>query len=269
MDNNFTNTVLGNTGLKVHRLGFAASYRPGKEAVYKAFDSGINLFFGFGIDTNLTKALREIVKNNREKIIIATGAYNTFARFQNVRKALEKRLRQFGTDYIDIFMDLGIMKPKHFPEKIRDEMYKLKDEGKCKFTGISCHDRKFVGQLAGNGTLDTVMMRYNAAHRGAEEDIFPYVKTYNTGVISYTATRWTYLIRKQKGWDETAIPTAGQCYRFVLSNPNVHVCLTAPRNIKQLEENLKSLDDGPLNEEEMCFIKKYGDLIHSKKKWFM
>jgi len=36
-----------------------------------------------------------------------------------------------------------------------------------------------------------------------------------------------------------------------------------------LEENLKSLDEGPLNEDEMVFIKKYGDLIHSKKKWFM
>ena len=269
MENNFTHTTFGKTGLQVHRLGFAASYRPGKEAVYKAFDSGINFFFGFGIDTQLTKALREIAKNNREKIIIATGAYNTIARFQNVRKALEKRLRQFGTDYIDIFMDLGIMKPKHFPDRIKEELYKLKDEGKIKYTGISCHDRKFVGQLANNGTLDTVMMRYNAAHRGAEEDIFPHVKSHNTGVISYTATRWTYLIRKQKGWDEEKIPTAGECYRFVLSNPNVHVCLTAPRNVKQLEENLKSLDAGPLNEEEMRLIKKYGDLIHSKKKWFM
>ena len=207
--------------MDVHRLGFAASYRPGKEAVYKAFDSGINFFFGFGIDTHLTKALREIAKNNREKIIIATGAYNTVARFQNVRKALEKRLRQFRTDYIDIFMDLGIMKPKHFPDRIKEELYKLKDEGKIKFTGISCHDRKFVGQLASNNALDTVMIRYNAAHRGAEEDIFPFVKANNTGVISYTATRWTYLIRKQKGWSEDKIPTAGQCYRLTCARLRV------------------------------------------------
>lgn len=269
MTQDFTNTILGNTGLKVHRLGLSASYRPGKETVYKAFDEGINFFFGFGIDTQITKAISEIAKNNRDKIIIATGAYNYILWSQNICKALEKRLRQFKTDYIDIFLFLGVMKPKQFPDKIKEELYKLKNEGKIKFTGISCHDRKFVGQLAANNKLDTVMMRYNAAHRGAEDDIFPFVKEHNTGVISYTATRWTYLIRKQKGWTEDKIPTAGQCYRFVLTNPNVHVCLTAPRNIKQLEENLKSLDEGPLSEEEMTFIKKYGDLIHSKKKWFM
>lgn len=269
MAQDFTHSILGKTGLEVHRLGFSATYRPRKETVYKAFDSGINFFFGFGIDTQLTNVLRELARNNREKIIIATGAYNYIFWVQNVRKALEKRLKQFNTDYIDIFMFLGVTKPKQFPQRIKDELYKLKDEGKIKYTGISCHDRKFVGQLAANNELDTVMMRYNAAHRGAEEDIFPVVKEHNTGVISYTATRWSYLIRKQKGWTEDNIPTAGQCYRFVLSNPNVHVCLIAPSNIKQLEENLKSLDDGPLSEDEMVFIKKYGDLIHSKKKWFM
>lgn len=265
----FIHTTLGNTGLKVHRLGLSASYRPGKETLYKAFDRGINFFFGFGIDTQMTKAIQEIAKNNREKIIISTGAYNYIFKFQNVRKALEKRLRQFKTDYIDIFMFLGVMKPKQFPDYIKEELYKLKKEGKIRFTGISCHDRKFVGNLAERNELDTVMMRYNAAHRGAEEDIFPFVKEHNTGVISYTATRWTYLIRKQKGWHENRIPTPGQCYRFALSNPNVHVCLTAPRNLKQLEENISSLEEGPLSEEEMKFIKLYGDLVHRTKKWFM
>jgi aryl-alcohol dehydrogenase-like predicted oxidoreductase len=113
-------------------------------------------------------------------------------------------------------------------------------------------------------------MRYNAAHRGAEEDIFPFLEQHNPGVISYTATRWRYLIRKPKGWSkDDRIPTPGMCYRFVLSNPNVDVCLTSPANLKQLQENILSLRLGPLSEEDMEFMRKFGDVVHHTKKWFM
>lgn len=271
MTQDFTHTILGNTGLAVHRLGLSASYRPGKETIYKAFDEGVNYFFAYGFDTQMTHPISEIALKNREKIVIATGAYNMIIGHPDIRRSMEKRLRQFKTDYIDIFLFLGVMKPKQFPEKLIKELYKLREEGKIKYIGISCHDRKFAGNLANNGILDTLMIRYNAAHRGAEEDIFPFVKKHNTGVISYTATRWTYLIRRTvKEWPKTEpIPTAGMCYRFVLSNPHVHVCMTAPTNIKQLVENIRSLESGPLNEEEMQLMIKYGDAVHNKKKWFM
>ncbi len=59
------------------------------------------------------------------------------------------------------------------------------------------------------------------------------------------------------------------CYRFVLSNPHVHVCLTAPRKMEELEENLAALNDGPLSEEEMEFMRRFGDVVHHTKKWFM
>ena len=271
MTEDFTHTVLGGTGLKVHRLGLSASYRPGKDTVQKAYDIGMNYFFAYGFDTQMTHQLSDIARTRRDKIIIATGAYNMILFRQNIRKTVEKRLRQFKTDYIDIFLYLGVMKPKQFPVQVKEELYKLRDEGKIKHVGMSCHDRKFAGQMADNGELDTLMIRYNAAHRGAEEDIFPYVKKNNTGVISYTATRWTYLIRRTvKDWPKSEpIPTAGMCYRFVLSNPSVHVCMTGPTNMKQFDENLRSLDEGPLNEEEMQFIKMYGDAVHNLKKWFM
>jgi predicted aldo/keto reductase-like oxidoreductase len=54
-----------------------------------------------------------------------------------------------------------------------------------------------------------------------------------------------------------------------LSDPDVHVCLSAPYNAKQLDENLDSLDQGPLDEEEMSLITEYGSFVRSKKKWFM
>jgi predicted aldo/keto reductase-like oxidoreductase len=58
-------------------------------------------------------------------------------------------------------------------------------------------------------------------------------------------------------------------YRFVLSNPHVHVCLTAPSNVRQLEEDLAAVRQGPLSEEEMQFMREFGDAVHARKKWFM
>jgi len=159
---------------------------------------------------------------------------------------------------------------KQFPRKALDEMVRFRDEGKVRSIGMSCHDRKFVGQMASEGALDVMMMRYNAAHRGAEKDIFPYLGIHQPGVMSYTATRWTALIRRTKGWPKDGrIPDAGMCYRFVLSNPNVHVCLTAPLNERQLIENLAVLKQGALDEEEMNFMKQYGDAVYNRHQWFM
>jgi predicted aldo/keto reductase-like oxidoreductase len=58
-------------------------------------------------------------------------------------------------------------------------------------------------------------------------------------------------------------------YRFVLNNPAVGVVLTAPRSLSEFEENLAAARRGPLDEEEMGFIRRFGDVIHSRKKWFM
>lgn len=266
----FIRTTLGATSMSVCRLGLSASYRPGASAIRYAIGQGVDFFFGYGFDTQLVKVLREEFGTKRERYVLATGAYNLIYGYPNLRRTLEKRLRQFRTEYIDVFQFLGVMNERQMPPRVVEELLRFREEGKVRAIGLSCHDRKLVGRLAAAGTMDVVMMRYNAAHRGAEQDIFPHLVQHNTGVISYTATRWTALTRRPKGWPKGAmIPSAAMCYRFVLSNPHVHVCLTAPANQRQLEENLAALRQGPLNEEEMYFMKKFGDAVYARYKWFM
>jgi aryl-alcohol dehydrogenase-like predicted oxidoreductase len=270
MTPDFSHTTLGRTGIRVHRLGLSASYRPGPRAVARAVERGVNYFFGYGFDGQMTKSLRPIIARERERFVVSTGAYNLVVGYPNIRRSLEKRLRQFGTDYIDVFLFLGVMKPKEFPLRARDELYRLREEGKIRFVGMSCHNRLFAGEMAAEGGLDTLMIRYNAAHRGAERDIFPRCAERKPGIISYTATRWSYLLRRPKGWPRDGrIPTAGECYRFVLSNPSVHVALTAPKNVRELDENLDALERGPLPEEDARFMRTFGDAVHHTKKYFM
>ena len=95
-------------------------------------------------------------------------------------------------------------------------------------------------------------------------------EAHDVGMISYTATRWGYLVRRNRRWPkERPIPTAGQCSRFVLSNPAVDVSLTAPKNERELMENLKAVREGPLPEDEMEYLREYGDSVHRTAGWFM
>ena len=270
MSSAFQLRPLGNTGISVTSLGLSASYFPGKKTVYAAAEEGVNLFFAFGFDIQMTRALRELMASRRDKFVLVTGAYNYIWRAQDVRRTFEKRLRQFNTDYIDVFLFMGVMKPAELTPRVHEDLLKLREEGKVRAIGLSCHNRAFLGRLAASGDVNALMLRYNAAHRGAERDIFPHLAAHNPGVISYTATRWTALLRRPKSYPKDArIPTAGECYRFVLSNPHVHAVLTAPRNERELRENIAAVQDGPLDEEDMRFMREFGDAVHNQKRWFM
>jgi aryl-alcohol dehydrogenase-like predicted oxidoreductase len=105
------------------------------------------------------------------------------------------------------------------------------------------------------------MIRYNAAHPGAEHDIFPHVREQKPSILAYTATSWRRLLKRPRGWDG-AVMTAGDCYRFQLSNPHVDLALTGPASRAELEENLRALEKGPLSEDEASWMRAFGRAVH-------
>jgi predicted aldo/keto reductase-like oxidoreductase len=63
--------------------------------------------------------------------------------------------------------------------------------------------------------------------------------------------------------------TAADCYRFCLSNPHVDLVLTGPKNHRQLQENLRNLQEkGPLSEEEKRCISDFGQVVHKASSRF-
>ena len=265
----FLSGTLG-PGVDVCRLGISGSYRPGERVILEALDAGVNYVFCYGFDSQTIRALRSLPPSRRDGVVIATGAYNLIWGHTNLRQTLERRLRQLRTDRIDVFQFLGVTRPRQFPERVRDELLRLRESGYVRQVAISTHDRKFAGTLAAEGALDVLMIRYNAAHRGAEREIFPYRTNGRPAIVSYTATRWTKLLRAPRGWPRGGpVPTAGDCYRFVLGNPNVDVCLMAPRSAKELHDNLAAAHRGPLAPHETAWMHEFGDAVHARGGWFM
>lgn len=270
MPNGFLYGTLGRTGLTVHRLGLSATYRPGRATIHRALDAGLNYFFCFGIDGQMIRVLRDLPPRARQRLVIATGAYNYLWWRQGFRRTLHKRLRQLRTDYLDVFLYLGVTARKHFPEAAQEELAALRATGQVRAVGLSTHDRALAGELAARGAVDVLMVRYNAAHRGAEQDIFPHLAAHNPGIVSFTATRWRALLHRPRGWPRDGrVPTAGECYRFVLSNPHVDVCLTAPTSLAQFEATLAAVAAGPPAEDELAFMRTFGDVVYRRQRWFM
>jgi aryl-alcohol dehydrogenase-like predicted oxidoreductase len=120
-----------------------------------------------------------------------------------------------------------------------------------------------------------VHFRYNAAHPGAEKDIFPQLPAANRpGLVSFTATSWGQLLGKRtlQGFfrggrplpkNERA-PTAADCYRYVLTRPEVDVCLTGPANAAQMEQALEALRRGPMTQDELAWMQRVGRVVAGK-----
>lgn len=266
----FLVTPLGKLGTPAFRLGFSATYRPGKDAFHAAIDAGINYFFYFGFDSQMTVPLREAIRGRREKFILATGGYNWILWQSNLRKTLERRLRQLRAGYIDVFLYLGALKGHHWTPRVAEDLQAVKESGLVRAVGLSTHHLPLAAQLAASGAVDAVMIRYNAACRAAEHSLFPLLPPSNPAVLGFTATRWGRLLQRPPGYPPDApVPTAGMCYRFVLSNPHVHVCLTAPRSRLELERNIAEVRRGPLGEDELRFMRDFGDTVRQRFKYFM
>ena len=115
--------------------------------------------------------------------------------------------------------------------------------------------------VVADSILDQFMIRYNAAHPGAERDIFPHLAKRRPQLVAYTATSWRKLLARPRGWTGN-VPTAGDCYRFCLSSPHVDLVLTGPASGAQLDENLAALAKGPLSADEDAWMRDFGRTVH-------
>jgi aryl-alcohol dehydrogenase-like predicted oxidoreductase len=257
----FTRREVPRIGKRLFRLGLSGSYGLDEPACREALDRVQYVFWSPRMK-GLTPALRDALARDRERYAVSAGPL--LAWFPGaVRKAAEGALRALGTDYLDVFQLYWLGKMSAFTGAVREEMARLREEGKARVLGASIHDRPRAGRLAEESILDLLMIRYNAAHPGAEIDVFPHLGKRRPAVVAYTATAWGKLLRAPRGW-RGRVPTAGECYRFCLTNPCVDLVLTAPRDARELRENLEAVEKGPLSPGEMAFMREFGRAVHRK-----
>jgi aryl-alcohol dehydrogenase-like predicted oxidoreductase len=254
---------LGRTGLKVSRIGLA----PGRgrlpaSEVERAFERGINyLYWGSLRAGSYRDAIRNIGKSNREKMVLVVQSYSRSPWY--MRCSLEKALKQLKTDYTDLLL-LGWWN-RTPPPGILEAALSLKERGLARHLMISCHDRTSFKDYAAEKSFGAIMVRYNAAHPGAEQDVFPHLPTTDRpGVVAYTVTRWGGLIDPSQTPPGERTPTSTDCYRFALTSPFVNLSLSAPQNKAQLDQTLATLEAGPMSDEELAWMKRVGAHVKAR-----
>ncbi|WP_437973335.1 aldo/keto reductase [Sorangium sp. So ce295] len=247
-------------GKRIFRLGLAASYGIDEDGVRAAMDRGVNLFLWTMRSGGLGNPLREALKGRRDSVAVVGYAQLGWFGW-GVRRGAEKLLRELGTDHLDVYLLSWLGVGSAWTSATERELVHLRESGKVRALGVSIHDRPRAGGLAESSPLDLLMIRYNAAHPGAERDIFPHVRESKPSILAYTATAWRRLLKQPKGWDRPAM-TAGDCYRFQLSSPHVDLALTGPKSRAEVEANLDALANGPLTADEQAWMREFGRAVH-------
>ena len=248
-------------GRRVFRLGLASNYGLDEAAVRAACERGVNYLFYTFRSGDMVGPVREVLGKERERFVIAT--LPTLGFFGgSVRRGAEAALKRFGVDYLDVYQLGWLGVTSAWTDSTLRELRHLKESGKVRAIGVSIHDRERAGRLAEDSPLDLLMIRYNAAHPGAERDIFPHLARRNPAIVAYTATSWRKLLKAPRGW-KGPVPTAGDCYRFCLTSDHVDVVLSGPSTAAQLDENLNALEKGPLSTEEMSWMREFGRAVHA------
>lgn len=258
----FTRKYVPALGREVFRLGFALNYGIDAAGFEEGLERGMDTIFWTTMRTgHLKPALRDHLARDRARYTVMAGP--TLGYFGgNIRRGVERILRDLKTDYLDVMMLLWLGKTSALTPATIEAAQKLKEEGKVRVIGTSIHDRVRAGQLALESPIDLFMLRYNAAHPGAERDVFPHLHQRQPAVVAYTATAWRKLFKAPSGWDGPPM-SAGDCYRFCLSSPHVDLTLTGPANVEQLRQSLAALERGPLTSSEETYARAFGKKIHS------
>lgn len=205
---------LGRTGLRVSAVGFGTSplgdmfgatdEATGFRAVHTALDAGVNLFdsspyYGGGLaEERLGKALA----GRRDEVILATkaGRYGldgfdfTPAR---IRSGLETSLRLLRTDRVDILQlhDIEFVPLDPVLTESYAELVRLRDEGKCRFIGMTGYPIAMLRRVIRETDVDLVLSYAHATLLDGclQTSLLPLAEDAGVGVINASAVAFGLL----------------------------------------------------------------------------
>lgn len=251
----------------VCRLGLATRGTGGLAPadVRHALDRGINFLNWCGNPDALSETIATLGTRRRNVVVCVQFEARTAA---DAEAELRRILDELRTDYVDVLTFYYVEAEEEWREIIGpggalEFCRAAKAAGRVRMLGLTSHQRPLAATWARGGLLDMLMIRYNAAHRGAEREVFPVTEALRMPVVAYTALRWGALLRPTRDDPEGfAVPRAAAWYRFALQNSAATVVLMAPESRAELDGDLTVLEAaGPLSAEEYAALAAHGQRV--------
>ena len=242
------------------------------EDVLHAVECGVNYLNWCGHPDGMAEAIRGL-GNRRSEVRVAVQFSARTA--SEAHAELERTLRALNTDYLDVATYYYVEHADEWeaivsPGGAADVLENARSQGMVRAIGLTSHQRRLAAQCAESGHLDLLMIRYNAAHRGAEQDVFPVTRRLDLPVVAFTCLRWQALLQPTP--DDPVgfvVPPAADWYRFVLQVPDVSVALMAPNGREELLENLDLLKNWhELSDQRRRLLADHGDRVRRHARPF-
>jgi aryl-alcohol dehydrogenase-like predicted oxidoreductase len=292
-------TTLGRSGLEVSRIAFGTWQLGGDwgqfdenaavDAVRRARELGVNFFdtaqaYGFGASERiLGGALRHELSRNRSELVIATkgGLRQTDSGLVRdaspdwLRKGVDSSLTALGIDHIDLYQ-------VHWPDRTvpaaetAGALHDLITEGKIGHVGVSNYNSSQLAEFSATLPVETLQPPYHLFRREIEDEVLPYCRDNNIGVLVYgplahgllTGTLSVHTAFDDGDWRGTSNVFRGGTYRrnlatvralekfaanrgitvsqlaiaWTLANPAVHVAIVGARQVGHIEDSLRAVD---------------------------
>ncbi len=263
----FLFTTFPGSAQRVCRLGLASRGDTNLAAadVHFAVERGVNFLNWCGTSNAFADAIAGLGSRREDMLVCVQFEARTAS---DARRELRHILRELRTDYVDVLTLYYVEEPAEWEALIGtggalEVCRAAQKAGEVRRLGLTTHQRSLAVTAARSGLLDLMMIRYNAAHRGAEKDVFPVTDALGVPVVVYTCLRWGGLLRgtldDPPGF---SVPRAPSWYRFALQSPSVSVALSAPDTRAELEEDLSVLEaNGPLAATEYERLADHGSRV--------
>jgi predicted aldo/keto reductase-like oxidoreductase len=235
------------------------------EDVGYAVERGINFLNWCGVADGMSSFIAGLGQKRADVALCVQFEARTAT---DAKKELNQILTQLHTDYFDVLTFYYVEARAEWQKIIApggalEFCAAAQRDGRIGLLGVTSHQRRLAAEMAAGGLLDLLMIRYNAAHRGAEHDIFPVTAERGMPVVAYTCLRWGALLRATpEDPPGFVVPSAAAWYRFALQHPAVTVALMAPQNRAELDDDLRVLSQGePLSAEQYAQLAGHGQRV--------
>jgi aryl-alcohol dehydrogenase-like predicted oxidoreductase len=163
-------------------------------AIQSAIDHGITLVdtapaYGSG---HAEEVVGKALRGRRQDVVVATkcGIVRTKDDFvrnlkpESIRQEIDDSLRRLGTDTIDLYQ-IHWPDPDTPLEDTVAELLKHQQAGKFRYLGVSNFPPKLLDQIQDMSGIVSTQPQYSMLDRRIEDDVLPYAREHNLGVLSY------------------------------------------------------------------------------------
>jgi len=183
--------------------GWAAAWGPQDDdeavgAIRRAVELGINwvdtaAVYGLGHSEDLVaRALKNVPEADRPYVFTKCslvwdedGDISNVLKKGSVKRECEMSLGRLQVDVIDLYQ-IHWPRPDEEIEEGWEALAELKDEGKVRHIGVSNFDAGQMGRAEEIAPVETLQPPYNMHRRDVEDEILPYARENDIGVIVYS-----------------------------------------------------------------------------------